>query len=252
MFDAYSFSLNDVINISQVKNANEQFGCLNRECTAKFIPKALNSNISKHFCRLPTTSHIDGCLYVMESSRYHYTKILDKYTLEDILNLNNNVNDESHNNNNHRNEQRKSENVHTPRQLLIYCMSNSIDTIYIDDITVGDIIIDSRNIKQNAMFRGINGIKILLGTTVKFDVINKTIIFCVTSPTKNNKSVTLTATVKSDQKTFDLVVGYYLKRYNNKFKGHQIAVMGDWIKTVEYHMETNIKHSKQIIFRLND
>ena len=248
MFDAYSFSLNDVISISQVKNANEQFGCLNRECNARFIPKALNSNISKHFCRLPTAPHTDGCPYVMESSRYHSTKILDKYTLEDILNLNNNANYNNRNNDNRRKELRETENVHTPRQLLIYCISNSINTIYIDDITVGDIIIDSRNIKRNALFRGVNGIRILLGTTVKFDVINRTIIFSIMSTTKDNKAVTLTATIKSNLKIFDLVVGYYLKRYNNRFKGHQIAVMGDWVADKKYHMITTIKNPKQIIF----
>ena len=100
------------------------------------------------------------------------------------------------------------------------------------------------------MFRGVNGIRILLGNTVKYDAINKAITFCITSPTKNNRQVILTATVKTDQKIFDLVVRYYLKMYNNRFKGHQIAVMGDWEKTDEYHMETTINHPKQIIFRL--
>ena len=169
--------------------------------------------------------------------------------------LNNNANNQNHNNDNksnHRNDSKATENVHTPRQLLIYCISNSLDTIYLDDITVGDIIIDSRNIKQNAMFRGVNGIRVLLGTTVKFDVSNKAITFYVTSPTKENKLVTLTATVKLDQKIFDLVVGYYLNRYNKKFKGHQIAVMGNWIKTAEYHMETSVNNLKQIVFRLNN
>lgn len=253
MFDAYSFSLDDAINISQVKNPNEQFGCLNKNCSAIFIPKALNSSVAKHFCRLRTTPHTDGCLYMLESSKYHHTKLLDKFSIYDILNTNSNNNNGSRNNtrnnNKNREEHRTTNNVHTPKQLLAFCVSNSIDTVYIDNIMVGDIIIDSRNLKQNALFRGTNGIRLILGTTLKYDFSDNSITFKVTAPTKNNSSVTLTAVVYAEREIIELVVNYILDKYNKKFKSHHIAVMGDWEKIKDYTMKTTITNDSQIIFR---
>lgn len=247
MFYAYSFSLNDTINISQVKNPNEQFGCLNRNCSAKFTPKALNSSRAGHFCRLRTTPHSEGCLYVLESSKYHNTKELDKHTLYDILNSQSKNNKVSTSHSNF-NERRTTNNVHTPKQLLAFCVSNPIDSVYMDDVTVGDIIIDSRNIKHNALFRGTNGIRIILGTTLRFDLSNNSIIFLVTAPTNKGGCVTLYATVYAEREQIQPVLDYILNK-NKTFKKHHIAVMGEWEKVSDYKMETTITNANQIIFR---
>lgn len=249
MFEAYSFSLNDTINILQVKNPNEQFGCLNRNCSARFIAKSLNGSIAKHFCRLKTTPHISGCLYALESSKYHHTKSLDKFSIYDILNTNCNHNNGHNSNSKNQGEHRVTNNIHTPKQLFSFCVSNPIDTVYMDNLTVGDIIIDSRNLKQNALFRGTNGIRIILGTTIKFDFSNNSITFQVNAPTKNNNGVTLTAVAYAEREMIELVVEYILKKHDRKFKNHHIAVMGNWEKTSEYNMKTSVTNVNQIIFR---
>ena len=249
MFDAYSFSIDDIVNISEVQNPNESYGCPNRNCSALFLPKALNSNIAAHFCRCKNTPHTMGCFYALESSKYHDTKLMDKYSLIDILNSCNNSTNRNRLNKNAEKEQRKTNNIHTPKQLLAFCVSNSIDTVYMDKMTVGDIIIDSRNIKQNALFYGVSGIRILLGTTIRFDFCDSKIIFKITAPTKNKNNVILTAEVYADKQIINIVVKYILDKYENKFKDHQIAVMGDWKKPKEYHMQTTITNANQIIYR---
>lgn len=251
MYEAYSKKIKSIINISYAlkhPDREEHYKCPNPSCDTEFYPKALkNCNVRPHFCRYKTTLHVVGCPYALENPNYHDTKISDKYSLEDILS--NHAKSAgtavSTQFDNFKGENRSSRNIHTPRQLLNYCVSNSLDTVYLNELTVNDIIVDARNINNDDLILEFNGIKLLIGTTVCYNPSKNYLLIRLENPiTRESLSAKIFV-----NKTLLKEIKSYIFSVKNIFKGHMLAVLANWKQTDFYFVEAHIEKSTQIIYK---
>ncbi len=97
-----------------------------------------------------------------------------------------------------------------------YCISNDLDTEYRDGITVGDIVLDSRNLCTNANFEGVEGIRFLIGETVCYDSRQHFIKIKVTTRTKKGKDIQLSATTFLSQEQLNEICTYFFS-FSNTF-----------------------------------
>lgn len=244
----YSFKLGHDVNINEVTDTNEIFGCLNRACPAHYKIRAINSNVNTHFGRLPSTRHIKGCVYNFNCQEFLNNTDLIKSDLTSIfqgVNLS-------------RQSVQRSTGSHilhaapkyirTPRQLLYYCLANSLETQYTDKLTVNDIILDNRNLLYNGNFQGIEGLRLLLAQTVKYDKRSFSIFLKVTSVTANGKNIALNAEVRLSKEQFNEILEFIFGTFDS-FGGHYIAVLGMWSKIRKYNIETIVENAKNVIYK---
>lgn len=245
---AYSFKLGHNVNINEVVDTGEIFGCLNRACTAHYKVRAINSNVNTHFGRLPSTKHIKGCVYNFNCQEFLNNSDMIKFDLTSIFQgvklSRQNVQRSVDSNTSHATKKY----IRTPKQLLYYCLANSIETQYTDKLAVNDIILDNRNLLYNGNFQGIEGLRLLLGQTVKYDRKSLSISLRVTDITVNNKCVALNAEIRLSKEQFDEILKFIFGSYDG-FGGHYIAVLGMWSKTSKYNIETIVENPKNIIYK---
>ncbi len=252
MFNAYSFIKKEIVNIINERNSNEEYGCINTMCTARFRTKGFNSSVAPHFCKTIHTEHIAGCPYALENSRYRRCQDsnFDTFPIEDIINYQgksvNYVSNPVLTTNNQAHQ--RTQHIHTQRQLLTFCISNSLKTEYMSPLTVDDIILDARNIKTDGRYKGITGIRFLLGTSVKYNEQECYIEFDVYAPTKTS-TVNLHARVYLDISLIKEISRYFFQQ-NKHFKGHYIAVLSDWKTDEDYKVYCTLNNAKNIIYRL--
>lgn len=259
MFEAFSFRLGKPVNATDVTDLKERFGCLNLDCKAEFKLKSLNGKKSVHFAKQRFTQHIPGCPYALDDGDYKDSDSLVKYDLEYIFSNAANR-DKSHSSQakvkgKPKNKSQKKTFVRTPKQLLTFCTSNKLDTPYVAELTVDDIIVDRRNLHKNNRVKGFEGLRLLLGTTTKSKIfINQssgTIYFKVEKITSNGKRMFLNAKVTVNSKLAQEVQAYISDTFND-FKEHSIAVLGDWIKTCDYKVECKVEKSSNVIYKFAD
>lgn len=258
MFYAYSKKNNDSIHINDVTDFSDTFKCLNENCNAEFTACAINSDRrSAYFMRRKSTPHIKGCVYDLDSNRYVDRGDIIKSNIEDIYmgstskrttSSKKTLSVKGKNNSSFSSSQIY---VRTPKQLLQYCISNDLQTNYTSDLTIGDIFLDERNISQNANFKGVTGVRMILGKTIRYDLMNSYFEMSVSSTTKNGIRLLLTARIYLDNDQLIEIKKYILNTFDNKFANHQIAVLGDWQITKKYNIKCNIESflSSNIVYK---
>lgn len=254
MFEAYSKKLNKPINVTEVTDLSDTFMCLNSNCTAEYTIRAINSNkLSMYFGRKPSTPHIIGCPFSIDSKSYVDNANMIKSDIEEIYDhtYKNSAGEKTQNmhNGDLRSNNLINKKITTPKQLFYYCISNKLTTEYKNGIKVGDIILDSRNLCSNANFQGITGLHIVMGSTYKFDKIAKTITVRISTKTTNNKKIYLTATILLSKEQINEIVKYILDTYNGKFANHSIAIFGYWKNDSKYHISCTVNKKSYVIYK---
>lgn len=252
MFYSFSKKLNRVVSVNEVHDLNETFCCLNHECSAEYFIRSADGHVVKHFCRKRSTPHCQNCFYDKLNNKFYNSDGLIKLDLLDIYNhvkANSDFASKSSTFNPH-NTDIALKYIKTPKALLQFCLLNDLSEIYQEQITVKDIIVDSRTLFYKNYFEGVTGIKMVFGYTTRYDRLNNAIIFEVKTTTKNNKTIVLTAKVIVYNNAFNNIIKHILDTNNNKFSNKPIAVYGDWKITSKYNIECILLNEKNIIYKL--
>lgn len=258
MFEAYSFTLNHKIKIEDVKDLKEEFGCLNLKCQAKFKAISVNGKKPMHFRRLKNTSHIKGCPYNISINKYINSSTMVKSSVLNILNGASTSKSGSSicskNKSPSTSKNKSTQYIRTPKQLLNFCLANKLETTYLGNITVDDIILCSRNIKTDARFEGITGLRLLLGNNIKIYIKDNysIIVFDISAKTKSGSYVNLKASAFTTRKQGEEIETYLKSTFPFGYEKESIAVLGDWETTKKYHVKCNVSREPLIIYRFTN
>ena len=257
MFQAYSLVKKEIVDINDSYDVNEVFLCPNPHCTAKFIIKSPDGKIKKHFSRKPSTPHSKGCFYDLPVENSKNFDNFIKTSIEEIFisNMHNNyfVDNEQHSlSKKYRKDGEYPTYIRTTKQLLNFCVSNKLETKYLEEFKVKDILLDSRNIAQNRQAEGISGLRLLLGETSKryYCTDEQSIYFHVTGYSDSKHLLTLHVTVKiPDIKYFNQVKKYLYTGDNSR---NPLAVLGDWTIDSKYNVSCILNGKRNLIYRLKN
>lgn len=255
MFYAYSTKSQRVVNIKEAYDLKEEFRCPNTNCTALFTIHSATGKRAKHFSRKPSTPHIFGCPYEHGDALYAQPERVVKYPLDAILHgVSDNIRVTSvktiQKRNQHGNEEPSGKiYVRTPYALYKFCFNNELSTEYCDGLTVDDIYLSSCNLVKNARFRGIQGVRLVLGETSPSDSID-TLYMTVKAFSKNGKRVTLHIAVHMTPKLLNEIKQYLISTYG-RFEGNPIAVLGNWETKEAYWSKSSVTDQRNIILRVN-
>ena len=257
MFEAYSQTKKMIVNVKDEFNLKEIFLCPNDDCKAELKIKGVTGARAKHFAKTRNSKHNDDCPYNSFNSRYINSENVVKSTIYDIYNnLNNPAQKDKNNIKSKKNYSCDKEyttvHIKTPRQLYYFCINNSLLTEYSSNLKVGDIVLDSRNLLDKSNAKGINGIRLVVAKTYKYSYKDKSISLRLEKKTNTDKILTLHITLYMDCKLFEEIVNHILSTYDNKFKGHTIAILGNWCTTKPFNIDCTIKNKNHIIFKIKD
>lgn len=252
MFTAFSTNLSKPINIDDVTDLNDTFVCLNKKCSAEFHIKSLNGEKKNHFCRYHRTQHVAGCPYDFNHNNYIDDEMLIKSSVMDIYNharkpVLSSKNSSSKVTVNQGNIRNKSY-INTTKQLLRYCLVNQIDKLYDDKTAVGDIILDNRNLLTNENYKGISGLRLVVGETVRYIQNDFSFQIKVSTVTQTGREVYLTANVYMPMVQYKKIRDYLMDTFGN-IKGHQIAVLGIWKTEKRYNISCNVTEQTNIVYK---
>lgn len=256
MFEAYSQSKKCVVNVSSEFNLKEVFNCPNPQCDAQFKIKSATGKKAKHFAKLRSSQHIKGCPFEQSENSFLDCPNLVKYSIENIFNDFKSPKNKGVNLENKKYQSNAADNsgkkfIRTPKQLYSFCISNDLNTSYCEGLTVGDIILDSRNLLQNKNYEGITGYRLVVAQTIKYDIPTHTIKLKLTQRTKNNKTINLTVIVKMHNELLAELKNYILDTYN-KFSGIYIVIFGNWKTDKQYHISCTVENKKHLMFKFKN
>lgn len=252
MLSAFSQEQKKSIRASEVRNYKDVFLCLNPNCNARFTLRAVNSSsISPHFACLPNHPHDPNCLFGILDGGSAKDDNFIKSDIATILNpastTGNTTSVRTNCSSNSAVPSRKY--IRTAKQLLTYCLSHDLSTEYTHGLTVNDIILDSRNLLDNANYKGINGIRLISGQTVEYSESNGYIKIDISTRTSTKKRIFLTAIVYLSPAQIVEIKQYLLNSPPGKFSGHPIAVLGDWNKDEDYQISCTVLHKSNVIYK---
>lgn len=252
MFYAFSIRKQRIVNIGEVDTTDTEFGCVNRNCPAKIRVRAENSHVVQpHFYCLRTSPHSPDCIYNSTDNKYCYTNNFNKYSPEHILEqCLHKTSFQKTKSTAVFHTDKQSINIHTPRQLLEYCIVNPLNTPYTGNCLVNDIILDKRNATFNAISNYDNQIRLAFGVTQSYESKEGYIIyFGIPSQLDENKFLINLKVVVTDK--ISAAVNNYIfgNKRSGKFRGYPIAVFGRWKASNKHLLETTIVSPKQIIYR---
>lgn len=256
MFEAYSQSKGKIVNVKDEFDLNEIFLCPNPQCGAKLTLRSVNGKMAKHFARLRSSQHIEGCPYNNGQQGYVDSEDMIKYSLEDIYSSQSHLRGKDLP---HSKTPTNKDYVHidkvepkfirTPKQLYYFCINNALDTPYTDNLTVGDIVLDSRNLQYNANFRGISGLRLVIAETIKYDFHEKYIKLRLYQRTIHNKFLNLTVTVYLERNLIENAIDYIIKTHG-RFGGYHVAILGNWSIDEEYHISCTLNDKNHLLLKL--
>lgn len=243
MFQAYSKNNHKLIKATQAKNLNDSYLC--PWCNIQLKLKGINSTIvSPYFSKYPSIDHKTYCSCNFFHDLYNECFECEKKSIEDILNRSNNTcSSVKPNSSTVASNGVSIKKINTPKQLLKYCLSFSLDSEYTTGVFINDIIIDSRNISTK--LNGTSGVYLVVGNTYKFDKKRKTIEFSVSCPNTRER---LNATVYVSEKQLNEMCSYIFNSFK-KFSGHPIAVLGDWTKLEDGKIFCDVNNPANVIYR---
>lgn len=249
MFTAYSNTKNKIVDVKDEYDLKEEFSCPDPNCPAKLTIRSPSGKRAKHFAQLKSKPHNSECIYASGKDQYLATRPQIRYAIEDIFSgkfehklsvegkkkPSANQADLPH---------IRSKRIHTPRDLYEFCVVNQISTEYLDGKTVGDIVLDSRNLSKSICVGGIEGIRLVIGETVKYNTNNELVI-----RVQGRDSIWLTAHITMPLPLFIDLRKYLFDTYGN-IKGHKIAVLGKWQKDKPYHISCVVNNQQNLIYNL--
>lgn len=250
MFDAFSVTKNLIVNVKNEYNLNEVFECPNPNCGAKFKIKSANGKKAKHFARLQSTPHTIGCPYKLKSEMNLQDENLVKMPISDIYmdtKLPNEKKAKARKGYILKSNEVSPKFVRTPLQLLSLCINSNLEEHYSENLKIGDIILDNRNLLVDANFEGICGLRLVLAETVRFEKPN-TLYLKLWTKTRNNKTPTLYITVLMQQHILEKLINHVLKTHGT-FGGHSVAVFEEWSIEKPYNIICEIKNEKHILYK---
>lgn len=253
MFYAYSIKQQKVIGAQDVDDISDTFICLNENCDAELFLKSINGKRKVHFCAKRGKPHIQGCAYGGAYSEYEDDDFI-KMPLEYIYNNHPKCNRNSNymSNKQHSDNSTGKKYIRTPIGLLRFCMAHSLKDEYRDGLTIGEIILNHSNICENANFEGISGLRFVVGNTLRYIPNKNTIVFEISKKTSGGKRVNLQADIILSKKQMYEITNYLINTFNNKFKGHSIAVLGEWEIVCKYHIRCYVQSSKNVVYKFTD
>lgn len=250
MFEVFSKKLNDTISANGVKNIQDTFLCPNPNCSAEFSLRAVNSpSVAAHFACKPNFPHTSECIFGMIGGENANASEYVKYDLMEIMNPTSTSNQKSRNSSISIMNAETVKYIRTPKQLLKYCLSNKLSTEYTNGLTVGDIILDSRNLLTKGHYHGIDGVRLIVGQTVKYSKENKYIQIEVSTRTNTNKNIRLTAIVYLPIGQMIEINNYLFNSEPKVFGKRPIAVLGEWRIERDYHISCSVVHKGNVIYR---
>lgn len=255
MFEAYSQSKQRIVNIKDEYDLNEIFLCPNPECGAELKIRSVNGKVKKHFGRLKSTPHCQGCPYDHSLQSYVNNENITKYSLESIFNGSTKQKEHCAGKEKSGREDLPDTGrtlIRTPKQLYYFCVNNSLDTPYRDGLTVGDIVLDSRNLQMNANYRGVSGIRLVIAETIQYtytkDSDDNNLLLLIRKRTVNEKDKFLKVYVHLENKHLQEFNNYIFAIYS-KFSKHHVAILGEWRIDKEYQISCKLQKSSHLIFR---
>lgn len=250
MYVAYSEKMRDNVNVHDVYDLNEVFCCPNRRCGARYKIKSATGKKVKHFARLKSTPHVEGCFCENGDSRYVQPNFQIRKSVEEIYEdfLNpNNAGYKAFGENRNGEATENILRINTPKKLLKFCLMNPVQTEYMNGLKVDDIIVDARNLFTDARFEGVAGLRMIVGETVERyrpDILELRVM----AVSKRGKPVYLHAQAKMDSALLQYVRKHITKTYDS-FADHPIAVFGNWTIDRKYHISCNVTDRKHVIVR---
>lgn len=251
MFYAYSKKLNKTVYSEDVTDLNDTFLCLNPNCNAEYIIKGINSERKAHFCHKHSKPHIIGCEVIDDLSKYIDDDSIVKSSLSNIYN---------HKRTLHKNTTNTNSNIHTgkinkkrtyietTKALYYYCIANSLDTLFEDGLTINDIVVDSRNICNNANFEGVTGLRLIIGYTTRFYVNDYSISIKTSTTTKHGKNVSLNCKICLPNEQFYQIKKYLFDTFNS-FSGHAIAILAEWTIDEKYYVSCKVDEPTNVVYK---
>lgn len=251
MFEAYSQSKQRIVNVKNEYDLNEIFLCPNPKCGAELKIRSVNGKVKKHFGRLKSTPHCQGCPYDHSLQSYVNNENITKYSIESIFNGTTKQKEHCAGKEKSGREDLPDTGrtlIRTPKQLYYFCVNNSLDTPYRDGLTVGDIVLDSRNLQMNANYRGVSGIRLVIAETILYDEMQKFIKFKIHQRTSNNRFRKITITVFLEASVLKEVIDYVLSTHG-KFSGFFVAILGNWEIDETYHISCKLQRKGHMIYK---
>ena len=252
MFSVFSQKLNKSIRACEVEDLKDEFLCPNPNCDARFTIRAVNSaSVSPHFACLPNHPHDPNCLFGILDSGSATDDGYIKSDLETILNPATTPNNTSSVQTRHlsNNAVQSRKYIRTANQLLRYCLSHDLSTEYTGGLTVGDIILDSRNLLDNGNYKGVEGIRLISGQTVEYCESKGYIKIDISTRTSTNKRIFLTALAYMPTDQIVEIRRYLFNTPPGRFSGHPIAVLGEWQKDKDYQVSCTVAKKSNVIYR---
>lgn len=251
MFMAYSETKNKIVDVSDEYNLEEIFSCPDVNCPAKLKIKSPFGKTAKHFAQLKSKPHSPECIYASGNNRYLATKPQVRLDIEDIYAGSSIHNAVVHNQS--IGEQRSSvphtrtKQIRTPRDLYEFCVINRLSAEYQNGKTVADIVLDSRNLSKRICFVGVEGLRLVIGETVKYD--GNDMIIKVQGRDKSDSPIWLTAHLKMYSSLMQEMRRYLFDTYGN-IKGHKIAVFEKWKTDSSYHISCTVNNRQHLIYKI--
>lgn len=254
MFEAYSYTTRDVVGVENAYDIEEVFSCPNPHCSAKFIIRSADGKKKKHFARKPSTPHVKGCFYNIPVDSSFTNKNSIKTSVEEIFYAADQEKKQVPNIRRAVTSKNSTEYpiyIRTPKQLLKFCTSNKLDTVYMNNILVKDVILDSRNLAEHQQAEGIEGIRLLAGeTSGKYYCTRKqTLYFHVFGHSNSNIPLTLHASVVIPERSFyDQIIKYL---YTGDETRKPIVVFGDWVIDKKFNVSCTLNRKSNVLYKLN-
>lgn len=223
------------IAATDVRNKNEIFGCLYPNCPGQLKIRSLDGKVSPHFWSAPQcTPHSNTCIYNSLNQRYNSSTVV-KSSLDDIFASASSPKTKSTNQltSNATNGFKNSRYIRTPKQLLSYCINESLDSVYLNNIRVDDIILDYRNYntRYNDLLNSHNNcLKLIFAHTIRY---TDNTIFAYLSPypeVRDNSQYPIRynyeIAIRPSTDLLKTAISVILRTKNNKFRDAPIAVFG--------------------------
>jgi hypothetical protein len=258
MFSAFSRKLNRNVSVNEVYDLDEIFTCTNPRCGATFKIRSPEGKRLKHFYHYKgAVPHVENCFCdIYSSSRYHISKV-EISSIEEIFE--NSITNEDNNSRKLIENQKAypkdlDENskvfVRTPKQLLKFCLSNTLDTVYHEDKTINDIFVDGSNVHLDRKYEGVQGIRLIVGETIRYDKKQSCIFLQVVQKGDYKVLKCLKVQIVLPQKLLEECRKYITSTLkNNKFKGYQLAILADWTIKDKYNIKAEIRDKKHLIYK---
>lgn len=254
MYNAYSKSSGKVVDIGSVYNIEQIFYCPNPNCPAELKIRSADGKLAKHFANLRGLKKHRNCHFTSPTKKYENDDNLVKKSLMDILGgtqKRKQKGKDSSPQENNSDGGKKPDKVGTVKQLFQFCISSSLEREYRDGLTLDDIILDSRNLLKENRILGVSGLRLLAGTTHKYDALNTTVFFSI-STRSGDGFMQLNAKAILPADIFQEIVKTI--RYTDetgaiKFAGKPIAVFGDWDNPESGKVVCTAEKQEQVIVK---